>query len=488
MTSLEGILAGSNSGAVVVPGKPDESLVFTLAAHQDTPKMPPNAPKIPQRELAAIASWIKSLPQGEVPESATTASMAKADSEAASAQREDAKNVALREQGLVAIEPITGPLSITALASSRSLVAVSGNHQVLLLDATTRKWLGALNYPEGDVFALKFTADGSRLVAAGGIGGQSGSVVCWELPTYRRLASLPIEGDIVLAMDVTPDGKTVAVGGPKRTIEVIDLLTGTRRFVLRKHADWVTKLAFSGDGVFLASADRFGTVLLWDNHNGDLFENAGSHAGAVTALQFSQDSNQLWTAGKDGQIQRWDLLSNKVDQRWLASDTGVASMILMNDRLFAIDNQQRLTRYSTGGKSQWQRELETEPTSLVAIPTTGQLMVGDIQSGLSMLETSMAHDADLLVLPRKPASFKATRFSPKLVERQLKAPQALEDATALGATPDVALAEARQAIESSRQVIAKTRQHLAELEAKMLELENALEKLKGNAVGQSRRD
>ena len=428
-------------------------------------------------KLNAIAAWIKSLPQGESTVVAPSASMARVDSEAAGAHREEAKHLASAEHGLVTIEPVTGPQAITALAASSSLVAVSGNHQVLLWDVANKKWLGAVNFPEGDLFALKFTNDGTRLMAAGGIGGQSGAVVCWELTNYRRLANIPIEGDVVLTMDVSPDGRTVAVGGPKRTVEVIDVMSGTRRFVLRKHADWVTKVAFSGDGVFLASADRFGTVLLWDITSGVPFDNAGSHAGAVTALQFSPDSNHLWTAGKDGQIQKWDVQRNSVGERWLVSSTGVASMVLTGDQLFAIDNQQRLTSYSTGGEPQGQREQYAEPTSLAVIQSQGQLLVGDIDGGLSLFDKSLSHTAEKMNLPRKSQTFKATRFTPKLVERELKVKRTLEDQSSESVNQEAALAEARLAIESSRQAAAKAKQSLAELEAKISELESAMEKL-----------
>ncbi len=41
------------------------------------------------------------------------------------------------------------------------------------------------------------------------------------------------------------------MGGPKRQVEVIDLATSKQRVVLRKHADWITQLAFSRMESFL---------------------------------------------------------------------------------------------------------------------------------------------------------------------------------------------------------------------------------------------
>jgi len=58
LSSLDKVLAGSSSGAVVVAGKLEESPLYTLTAHLDTPKMPPNKPQIPQREINVIERWI----------------------------------------------------------------------------------------------------------------------------------------------------------------------------------------------------------------------------------------------------------------------------------------------------------------------------------------------------------------------------------------------------------------------------------------------
>ncbi len=241
-------------------------------------------------------------------------------------------------------------MAITAIGSSHSTIALSGYRQVVLLNSETNQWIGALNFPDGDVFAIKFSADGSRLVAAGGVGGSHGRVVCWDTKDYRKLANIQIDDDAVLAMDLSPDGKTLAVGGPKRQVEVIDLATSKQRVVLRKHADWITQLAFSPDGVFLASGDRFGSIYIWDTHSGTHFDSPQNHAGSITALQFSQDSNQLWSAAKDGYVKHWDLVETKAIQSWKASDTAIASMLLANERVIVAASDGSLSAYEPNGK------------------------------------------------------------------------------------------------------------------------------------------
>jgi mono/diheme cytochrome c family protein len=56
--SLDGVLRGSESGPVVVPGKPDESRLYQMVRDG---KMPLGKPQLNNEELATIRSWIESL-------------------------------------------------------------------------------------------------------------------------------------------------------------------------------------------------------------------------------------------------------------------------------------------------------------------------------------------------------------------------------------------------------------------------------------------
>ena len=54
-----GLIQGGNSGAAVVPGKPDESLLLQAVRHEDgVPKMPPKKP-LSAEQVADLTTWIK---------------------------------------------------------------------------------------------------------------------------------------------------------------------------------------------------------------------------------------------------------------------------------------------------------------------------------------------------------------------------------------------------------------------------------------------
>lgn len=60
LDSPEWLLKGSDDGAVLVPGKPDASKLYTLAAApmDDEDKMPPKGPRLTAEQLATIKGWI----------------------------------------------------------------------------------------------------------------------------------------------------------------------------------------------------------------------------------------------------------------------------------------------------------------------------------------------------------------------------------------------------------------------------------------------
>jgi len=55
----EGLLKGGTNGPAVVPFQPSKSYLLTLIKHDDEPAMPDNAPKLADKDIAAIERWIE---------------------------------------------------------------------------------------------------------------------------------------------------------------------------------------------------------------------------------------------------------------------------------------------------------------------------------------------------------------------------------------------------------------------------------------------
>jgi hypothetical protein len=58
LTTREALMKGGETGASIVPGKPDESAVYRLAAHLEKPHMPHKREKLPAGELDLLRRWV----------------------------------------------------------------------------------------------------------------------------------------------------------------------------------------------------------------------------------------------------------------------------------------------------------------------------------------------------------------------------------------------------------------------------------------------
>jgi len=121
----------------------------------------------------------------------------------------------------------------------------------------------------------------------------------------------PAEYNAFHSIDLSPDGKTVAVGSTDHRIHLLNSADG--RLVRRiepwqGHAKTVKAVKFSNDGKWISSAGEDQTILIW---NADGFRKHRSligHIRTVTGLSWTPDGNTLFSSSMDGTVKEWDPL------------------------------------------------------------------------------------------------------------------------------------------------------------------------------------
>ena len=322
LTSYGTSMQGSDGGKVVLPGDAAGSLLLKCIKGTEEPVMPPKGDRLNANDIAIIEKWIAL----RSPESLTSKGAPVATNVTAAA-------VSLtRPSGPPPMPGNNRPKSpvlqadrsnaLIALAASpwAPVTALGGQKQVLLYHSDTLELLGILPFPEGLPTIVRFSRNGELVMAGGGVGAKSGKVALWKIATGERIATVGNEVDQVLAADLSPDQTTVALGGPNRLLKFYSTKDGNMIRSNKKHTDWVTAVAYSPDGAYVASADRAGGVVVWEAATGAESVTLPGHKTAVNALAVLP--GLLASAGQDGTVVLWDVAEGKERKKWVAHAGG----------------------------------------------------------------------------------------------------------------------------------------------------------------------
>ena len=176
-----------------------------------------------------------------------------------------------------------------------------------LLDAQRGSVITNFTYAKV-VAAAQFMRDGRTILTSDGDG-----ILGWWLADskeLRHLRDIRI-GHFSRAMAISPDGRTVALGGVSR-LSLVDYESGRIKHRLFGHAHEITGLAFSPDGGTLASCSMDGTIKLWNLRMMqdvctvvfDVKPTLGKELG-VQAIAFTPDGDALWACSRSGALKYW---------------------------------------------------------------------------------------------------------------------------------------------------------------------------------------
>ena len=369
LTSYTTLMAGGGSGAVIEAGDASGSYLYMLVSHESEPFMPPESPKLPDDMLETIRKWIDGGALENAGSQAIASKKPKLDLTLKTAPSERPAVVPL--PGRLVLEPVLHTprvTAVTALATSpwAPLAAVAGQHQVLLYHTQTLELLGVLPFPEGYPQVLKFSRNGALLLAGGGVGGESGRVVVWNLTSGERVFEIGDELDTVLAADISSDQSLIALGGPQRVVRIYSTESGKLLHELRKHTDWIYSLEFSPDSVLLASGDRNGGLLVWEGWTGRDYLALPSHTAGITGITWRADSNVLASGSEDGSIRLWEMENGNQIKNWGAHGGGVASLEYTRDgRLVSCGRDRVVKLWKAATAQEVEKWLKEERSSRI---------------------------------------------------------------------------------------------------------------------------
>ena len=216
--------------------------------------------------------------------------------------------------------------AISALVFSpdgKSVIFVSEGGMVAFLDAYTWQVTDVIWGHLCPAVSVAFSSTG-QVLASG-----ADTIRLWScaspdyLPDEASCIRLHMhEDDWVMGLAFTPQGQFLASGGNSNDSDVFlwDMTAINQHFlknskpthrILGQHLEDIEALAFSDDGILLASASRDQTVGVWDVERGRLRYTLTGHQGRVQDVAFVPNRHLLLSGSMDHTLRLWPI-TNKI--------------------------------------------------------------------------------------------------------------------------------------------------------------------------------
>ena len=311
------IRKGGKNGKVpvLVPGKPDESLVVALLTSKDPKRrMPLDADPLPPEAVATLRKWVEAgAPEGMKvadPEAGPTAPARPGRKLDVTFPTKAVLPKAANLPGALELTLPVGPLppvAAVAFSPDGKLLAVGSYGRVTVWDLSTGKPAKVLTNVLAAVNDLKFSPDGKLLAVAGGQPSARGDLRLFDTADWKLAASLGGHLDTVSGVSWSPDNAKLLSASFDKTVRLWDVKTKQVLHTFTGHSDFVYAVAFApkGDWYATASKDRTGRIV--DAATGKGLLTLSGMDQDVLAVAVRPDGSQVATSGYETAVSWWDV-------------------------------------------------------------------------------------------------------------------------------------------------------------------------------------
>ncbi|MBN2359541.1 MAG: protein kinase [Deltaproteobacteria bacterium] len=263
----------------------------------------------------------------------------------------------------------------------------------------------------GQVYSVDHSADGQLVAAACG----DKAVYLFDADTRSVVRVLRGHADQVFAVAFSPNGLQIASGSWDGEVRIWDLDSGASR-ALGSHGGAVYRLLYSADGsrLFSASADR--TVRIWGIPSGQLLQTLTDHSGIVRDIAISADGARLVSGSYDQTARIWDTatwrtrhlltahrgpvlgVTISADGRWVATASRDHTVIVWDAT--SGEQQQILTGH---GDAVWSAVFSPDGSTLATTGSDRMVLLWDTATWQRRLQL-VGHDAPVLTASFSPDS------------------------------------------------------------------------------------
>jgi hypothetical protein len=210
----------------------------------------------------------------------------------------------------------------------------------------------------------------------------------------RPSRTIACAGGQVLAVGLTPDGRSVLAACADHQVRRFDLETGVQRLCFGRSPQDIYCLAVApGSGYVLTGQGA--SVRVWDTSGHEVVRLMG-HTNAVRSIAVSRDGQRAVTGGDDRTLRLWDLASGREIERWAGHRAEITSAALSADEHFIVSGgrDQTLRLWDVRGR----REVRSFPVPrglvfTVAFSSDGKAIVsGHFDTTLRLWEVATGRE------------------------------------------------------------------------------------------------
>jgi hypothetical protein len=231
-----------------------------------------------------------------------------------------------------------------------SISIIPGSNKAAIFSVPKKEMLYKIGRHQGEIESVGIHPSGRYFVTCG----QDGKSFAWVLKTSRLAFTMPSHTDFVSTVAFSDNGQWIATGSYDRTINLLNIATMKHPIKLRGHNTAIVKIIFLPEAKIL-SVEKDGSLIVWAMNNGKIIKRLTKMSDEVTTMTISSDKRFVFVATKLGSVGLYDLQTLElIKQRYIKGSESITSLAFLNDpfrlAIGTLDGNVRI--YSLFGKEE----------------------------------------------------------------------------------------------------------------------------------------
>jgi WD40 repeat protein len=155
------------------------------------------------------------------------------------------------------------PITAVVIDKERPVAVVGSQSGLVVRSLPDLKVLQELPTTLSSIHDIAISSDGRRIVAVGGVPGESGSVELYEWPSGKKIKHVSPHQDVIYGVAWSPDSTSFATAGADKSVQIFDL-DCQHRGMLQGHSRSVMAVDYLPNDLGLLSAGVDTSIRYWE--------------------------------------------------------------------------------------------------------------------------------------------------------------------------------------------------------------------------------